>query len=363
MKYFKNATLIAACTFIISSCSDWTDPKPVDVTFGTIEESENYPSYLESLREYRTSPHTRIYAWINLSEEIPVNQSERVTSLPDSIDVLVLSSITALHPTVAGDLQKVRDDKGMKVIFEVDYDAIKLQHSELCAQNAVERQMLIYEYENRPDADNAAVKSELEEKLTAFEDPLLSEYVVSSISEKLNYAEKMNLDGVIFAFDGKTPNYLSDEERAEYMEQKALFFGAVKDWRILNPQKIFAYLGKPENLTDEELISDFQFFFIRRGLDASSVSSFTLLKTIVEGANIIPSEKIAMMTTFASPDANDVTTGIFSDGSYALDGLTNWITGNDLGAVGIKNVQFDYFSSSFSYPHVRKLIQSVNPNF
>lgn len=59
--------------------------------------------------------------------------------------------------------------------------------------------------------------------------------------------------------------------------------------------------------------------------------------------------------------SDDPKTGIFSDGTYAIDGLSAWTAANNVGAVGIFNTANDYFISAGHYTTVRNLIQTVNP--
>lgn len=361
MKKLLSYLLTGAMAVGMASCSDWTEPEAVDQNYGTVEDSENYPAYLESLRNYRNTQHTQIYAWVELGEDAPANQSQRVTSFPDSIDVLVLSAVNQLHPIVAKDLAKVRNDKGMKVIMEIDFDGLKKNYAELCAMNAVERDAIVTEYAQRDDFEDPNVQAEMEAKLAEFADPTLNDYVLSQLTSKLNYVKQMNLDGALFAFDGKGTNTLTPAELAEYNAQKLLFLGAAADWRSRNPGFIFDYMGKPQNIKDTNIINDFGNLFVRQGLSASSVSQFTLYLNMAQ-AEGVPTQKLGMMTTFISSDENDVTTGVFADGTYAIDGMINWVRTAPVSAVGIQNVQFDYFSSLFSYPHVRALIKAANPN-
>ena len=363
MKYLTSVAIFAVCGAALTSCSDWTEPKSIDVKYGTIEEAENYPAYLESLREYRATDHTQIYAWVDLTEDAPKNQSQRVTSLPDSIDVLVMTATTNLDPVVASDLQKVRQEKGMKVLFDIDFDALKAQHTELCALNAVDREKLEAEFAVK-DLDDPAVKAEYDQKLAALTDPELKDFLIENITSSLDYVKKTSLDGAIFSFDGKSINYLEGSELAEYTENKNLFLGAASDWFKNNPGMMFDYVGKPQNIDNADLLADFNRLFIRQSMNATSVNNFDFIYTSVANVNGVPAEKLGMMTTFISSDENDVKTGYLTNGSYAIDALTTWLTGHKVAAVGVKNVQVDYFTTpSYSYPHVRALIQAANPKY
>lgn len=360
MKKLLTYLFTGAIGLSVASCSDWTEPEAVDSKYGTVEESANYPAYLESLRKYRNSEHTLVYAWVNLTANGPANQSERVTSLPDSIDVLVLSATNEIHPIVANDLQKVREQKGMKVMFLVDFDALKSEHNSLCNELGGQREMLIAEYEAREDYNDPSVQEELAQLLAGLANPTLEDYVLENLTAKLTYAKSMKVDGAMFAFDGKLTNYMTPDEKKAYEAQKFLFLGAASDWHRRNPGMIFDYMGKPQNLVGTPYIDEFNMLFMRDGLSASSTNNFSFILTQAS-TDGVPADRLGMMTTFESADPDDTTTGFFSDGSYAINGLTKWVKTNNVAAVGVQNVQFDYFSSLFSYPHVRALIQAANP--
>ena len=127
---------------------------------------------------------------------------------------------------------------------------------------------------------------------------------------------------------------------------------------------MFDFVGKPQNIDNADLIADFNRLFIRQSMNATSVNNFDFIYTSVANVNGVPAEKLGMMTTFISSDENDVKTGYLTNGSYAIDALTTWLTGHKVAAVGVKNVQVDYFTTpSYSYPHVRALIQAANPKY
>lgn len=365
LKYLSSALIATAFGVAFTSCDDWTEPKHIDVNYSNVEGAENYPAYLAALRDYRKTDHVKVYAWAYINENGPLNQSERLTSLPDSIDVIVLSSPSEIHPTVLSDMKKVRDDKGMKVMYQIDFDGLKAEYTAICEDLSKQRSDLQIEYDGligaaETDEQKEALSAELAEKLAALPDPVLDDYVLGKLTSSLNYVKSKGLDGVVFAFDGKASNHLTAAELAEYKAQQLVFLGAARDWHKRNPEMKYDFMGKPQNISDKELLGEFDMIFIRQGLDATNASLYTYYLTLaaVDG---VPAERLGMMTTFASADPDDNITGIFSDGSYALDGFAKWVVSADIACVGIQNVQNDYFYPAFSYPHVRNVIQAANP--
>lgn len=363
MKYLFSIAVMALCGAALTSCSEWTEPKAVDVKYGIKEESKDYPAYLEMLNQYRNSNHTKVYGWVNLGRTTPNNQSERLTSIPDSIDVLIVNATDNIDPTVMSDLAKVREEKGMKAIVDVDYEDIKAQYNDLCVMNGIKRDNLTVEYAGK-DMNDPKVKAEYEQKLAALEDPEFNSYLDENVAYSLNFIKNLSLDGVMFCFDGKSDLFLDEEELADYEAEKEFFFNKAKEWSNSNSGKIFVFMGKPQNIGDEELKGKFQQFLIRETMTAKSIGNYDLIYANVVATSGVPSDKIGVMTTFVSPDGNDVETGVLSNGDYMIEALTRWLSSHKVAAVGVKNVQFDYFTSSTnSYPYVRALIQAANTKY
>jgi len=362
IKYFASALMVAAVGASFTACDDWTEPEHIDINYSNVEDAENYPAYLEALRAYRKTDHKKVYAWVNLSENAPANQSERVTSLPDSIDVLVLSTPSEIHPIVLSDLNTVREQKGMEVVYQIDFDAVKAEYTALCEQLGADRDAIQAQIDalDPESEDYDAQKAELEAKLEAAANPNLNDYLLADLTESLTYAKEKNLDGVMFAFNGKASNHLTEAELAEYNAQQLVFLGAARDWHKRNPNMKYDFLGYPQNITDKDILGEFGMLFIRQGLDATNVNIYTYYLTMAQ-AEGVPVERLGMMATYTSADPDDATTGVFSDGSMALDGFAKWLMGADVAGVGIQNVQNDYFNPTFSYPHVRAVIQAANP--
>lgn len=360
IKYFTSAMMVAAFGLAFTACDEWTEPEHVDINYDNIVDAENYPAYLENLRKYRDTEHTQVYAWVYLSEDGPKNQSERVTSLPDSIDVLVLSNPAKPHDVVLADLNKVRKEKGMKVSYQIDFDALKAEHALLCEELAKQRTDLELEYSLREDAEDPAVQEELAAKLKELESPALEDYILENLTASLNYVKEMKLDGVLFAFDGKASNHLTKEELIEYKAQQLVFLGAASDWHKRNPEMLYDFMGKPQNVSDPAILAEFNMILARQGLDATNADVYTYYLEQAKGQNI-PSERLGMMATYISSNPDDITTGVFSNGTMALDGFAKWLTVNPVACIGIQNVQNDYFNPAFPYPHVRAAIQAANP--
>lgn len=330
-KYLVSAMLVAASGAIVTSCDDWTEVKPVDINYNSVDKAENYPAYLAALRDYRSSDHKQVYAWIDAPADGPESQGHRLTALPDSVDVVVFMSPNAVSATTAADMKAVRADKGMRVVYTIDYSDLKARHTAM-AEVATEEAPA----------------------------PSLVEFLADTLTTALSYAKAQEFDGVMFAYNGKETIHLSPAELAQYKAEQNLFFNIVADWHRRFPQFTIDYLGYPQYLTNEDLINEFDFLFVRQGLEATNADLFSYYLTLAAGG-VAPADKLGMMVSCTSLDPVDVKTGVFTDGSLAIDGLAKWVAGANVKAVGIYNAYTDYFSTAGNYSHVRAAIQAANP--
>lgn len=360
IKYLASAVVLTIAGQGLTSCDDWTDPEALDYNFGTIETAPNYQAYLQDLRNYRSTDHKLVYAWIDATDKTPGGQRDRLTALPDSIDVLVLSTAAEFEPQVLADFRTVREQKGMKAEYLCDYDAWVDKYKAHCENLMVQRDNLTREFNNREDNTDEAVIAEYNEKIAALADPTFEAYLLENLTKELDYVKSCGLDGVMFAFNGKSSLHLEKDELADYNAKQLLFLGVAADWHKRNPKMMYDFLGLPQNVTDKTRLNDFGVLFIRDGFSATNADLFSYYMTMASVAGV-PTEKLGMTAAYISSDEAEANVGIFKDGTYALDGLAKWVAVNQVKAVGMLNVQNDYYTPSFTFPHVRGVIQAANP--
>ena len=112
---------------VFSACSDWTESEAFKVNETNIEDQnpELYAEYLANLREYRNTDHKLVYAWFDNSVKQSYSRANHLTDIPDSIDVVSLMYPDKLVKSEAAEIEQIRGEKGMKVIFNIDFEAIK----------------------------------------------------------------------------------------------------------------------------------------------------------------------------------------------------------------------------------------------
>ena len=150
--------MMAACVCTFTSCDDWTEPEHIDLDYGTIDTSDPaaYEKYLANLREYRQRPHKQVYAWFNNAETAFGSQGHRVSSLPDSIDVIVINNPEKVTDQMVQDMYQARVNKGQQFSYCVSFDDIKADYTALCEELAAKR----IEYANE-NGEDAAIPAEL----------------------------------------------------------------------------------------------------------------------------------------------------------------------------------------------------------
>ncbi len=322
----------------LAACSDWTETESIRLNQPGIAEQnpELYVKYLENLREYKKSEHKLVYVWFDNSEKIPFNRAHHITDLPDSVDVVSMIHPDNLVEWELKEINQVRNEKAMKVIYNVDFESIK------AAYNA-------------------------KKELATEEEPMAEEFLdflTDSLEYSLSLVNKYNYDGICIGYAGKERIHMRPAELKEYTENETAFINIMNDWHKRNPDKVITYEGKPQNLINPMLLNDCMAILIS-GKESTNKNDLTykMLLANVEG---IPQDRFGMVVMATDLNDPNKKIGYFADGSLAMDGLAGWASsahgGITVKAVGIYNVSTDYYSSSLNYFYTRQLISSVNPS-
>lgn len=348
-KYISSALAVAALGVSMTACDDWTEPESVDQNYGDISSAEDYAEYLENLRAYRHKDHKKIYAWFDNSANAFGSQGNRLTALPDSIDVVVLDNPTSITNQMMAEMEKVRKDFGMQVIYQIDFNSIKADWTAKCEELAAQR----LKFQTEHEGDNVEIPAELL-------DPEFDTYMVEAWERQISYFNTYGFDGLMLAFDGKATNHLTDAELKDYLAQANLFLGMAADWHSRNENVPMDFIGKPQNIADNTIINVFRNVFMSESLSAANNDQFTIFMEYAEG--VVPDNKIGMAVSMRAIDTDaDPKTGFFANGTLAITNLGLWTASHHVGAAGILNVQNDYFVTSGAYANVRQFIQDINP--
>ena len=349
-KYISSAVAVVALAVSLTACDDWTEPKSIDLDYGTTETADPvaYAKYLSNLRAYRAKPHKKVYAWFDNADKAIGSQGDRITALPDSIDVIVLTSPESITNQMVEEIAKVQAEKGMEVLISVGFNEIKAEYTALCEELAEQR----IAFESNPDNAGLDIPAELL-------NPTFSEYAAGAFSKKLAYVS-LGVDGIMTGFDGKSTLHLTPAQLAEYNAQANTYLGVIADFYGRNKGVKMDFIGKPQNITDYPVLADFRMLFLSDSPEAQDANMYTLYYARVQG--LVDDAKLGMVADYRAIDTNeDGKTGFFSDGSLAVDGLATWTAAHNVGAAGVRNVQNDYYVSNGKYEAIRRFIQTINP--
>lgn len=331
-------SLIMSFTFI--ACSDWTDTESIDIDSPQVEHQNPalYKKYLENLRKYKESDHKVIYTWLDNSSKTPTSQALLMNTLPDSIDYIVLNQAENLANWEIQEMQKVRK-KSTKVLAIVDFDAIKLE----------------YDLEMQEKTDEEASSNE----------PSFIGVLTDKVNNTLTAVKTYNFDGLMISYKGKSIIHMTEEEKEEYLANENTFMSLVLEWRKNNPEKLFTFMGNPQNVVYDLSFDSFKHIIVPT-TDALNGSGLTYKVTLAltEG---IPTDRIIVTADMTSLDQADIKTGYWSDGSKAIISTSQWALSthesfNSVG-VGFYNIGNDYYNPEFTFPTIREAISILNPSF
>lgn len=329
---------VLGATFTLGACNDWTEIEGVKVPNPNIEQQnpELYAQYLAALRSYKQSSHQVTYAWFDNHVKVPFTRAQHLTELPDSLDVVALMYPDQLVDRELDEIKTIREQKGTKVIFTINYEAIKLKYDQAVAEQAA--------------LEQAPKPAEF------------TTVLMDTMQLMFDLVARYNYDGISIGYKGKSLIHLTPEERAEEITNQNGFMKMIADWHQRQPGKMLVFEGKPQNLINKEILADCKLII----LPSADVSNEDLLTYQVKMAQVdgVPTDRFAVAVSTTSLDPSDTKTGYFSNGTRALSGATNWtIAAHDfpVAGLGIYNVSNDYFNTAMSYQYTRGAISALNP--
>lgn len=296
---------------LFASCSDWTEVEGVDHKIQRPSEQDPvlWEQYLASLNEYKKSEHTMVFASFNNGSQTATSEKDCLRSLPDSLDVVLLTRGDAFSEYDEQDLPVIKE-KGIRAVYCIDYAARASEFADLAALGS---------YVDR---------------------------VIARVGE-------LGLDG--FSFSG-IPVYGSDAEQAAQKEVAALLVEKLSAVAGPGKELLLFFEGDPQFLAaaDRAKID----YFI---LDTYFTDNATQLKLQVSRALntlAIPAEKLLLgaQTEFEFIDED-------KKNYNAIPALMMRVTElGPLGGMCIYGANLDYFGAEMIYPLTRNAIQLLNPS-
>jgi len=352
MRYINNRYLKIAfgtiLSVLITACSDWTDVESIDINKPHISETNpaEYAKYLENLRQYKNSDHNTVMVEFNNNNKIPTSRSQRVESIPDSVDI-VLFTEPVLADWEISDIIKVRKDKATEFMFTIDFDKIKYIYD-----------LLVFDR----DAILDGIGDDEEEPAPL---PSFQTYLLDTMQSTIALVDKYQYDGVCFNYKGKSTLHMTDEEVVEYTLYHNVFIGILKDWESRNANKKLLFSGMPQNLLDRSFLPLCHKIIINcnEAIDASRLD----YRVVSACADEVPTDRFIVSAQTVSLDSSDPKTGYWADGvELAVIGTAEWVAIDKsdylVEGILITNVSNDYFNSERTYNSSRNAIDIINPS-
>lgn len=326
----KIGAMALAASVMMTACS-WDDPEPVDLRYDTITEAnpDAYAKYLTNLRAYRENGHKKVYAWFDNKTSF-ASQADHVATVPDSIDVLVLTHPEAMSQATLDEIDTKRSDTGMQTAYVVSYAAIRKAWE---------------------------LKKELETATNPVKE--WSVFMADSLQSALAHFNGGGFDRIICAYDGRDMSAYPESDKAAYRADQKTFLDAFAAWKQNNVSKGFDFCGIPANLTDANILDGAGVVFLSETANATNTSEYSLIITrnSVQGA---PAERFAVVTSLPVLDPTQASTGFWGS-DYSSWVAARWARTAPVCALGLYNLSDDYYNPGFIYPVARGAIQRLNP--
>lgn len=345
-KGLRFSALFAASALLLAGCSDWTEYESLEIKTPTMDEGL-YTDYVKNLKAYKAGAHKIAMTSLENAVGAPVHQAQRLTSLPDSLDVILLNNPENLDAEYVREMGEVRK-KGTRVGYAISFATIESEWSNMVKADA-----------------------------TLTEEQALT-YIADRTNEQLGLCDKYGYDGVVFTYVGRSTASMTEETLAQYSARQAAFFNTVSAWRESHKSAFFAYRGKAQYLVEESksLLLDCDYIILET-TSASNTSDMTIaanaaitaLAGLSETASAAPSFIITTETT--RYDDEDLIYGYFgtvdADGNAerSIRGGALWVgQPSDFTRAGmlILNAQYDYYDNTPIYFHLREAIDIMNPS-
>lgn len=298
-------------TFVLPvACNDWNEPEPVNFDINSAKDQNPglWARYMQVLHTYKQSKHYIAYARFDNSPEKPVNEGDYLRSLPDSLDIVTLSSPDKISDYDLEDILLLQE-KSTRVLYLVDY------------------------------ADKAATLTDVT-ALGAWLDKVIA------------VANELKLDG--FAFTGHPLYSGTADELAAHKEKSRLIVSKLS--AAAGQDKLLVLEGDPTFVDDADL-SKLNYVV----LNTADLTNVTELKLQVAGVltnSNLPKDKLLLAARIGEQITDE--TSVKQD---AVTLMTDRVASlGPLSGLAIYAVGKDYYSPEMNYEITRTAIQLMNPS-
>ena len=354
MKYRLSGMMFFVSALTMTSCSDWTDVESIQLNAPTMEDQnpQLYADYLKDLNRYKSEEHKVTFVSFENPQGAPGKQAERLTAIPDSVDIVCLNNPENLAPEVQAEMVKIRE-KGTRTVYSIDYSIIESAWKE---------------------------KQKADPKLTE-EDALA--YIGESTDAMLVLCDKYGFDGIVADYTGRSLVSLPEAALKEYNGRQQCFFDKIMDWQSKHEDKILSFYGNVQYLVPENMGMLNKFNYIMLKTTSSTNGDDLALKAYLaiqagidavndeeSGVNPVPIDRFIICVELPQADDKDKVKGYWStvdekgEKLIAAPGAARWMVEESPNytrkGIFIMNVHSDYYNNTYGY--VREVIRIMNPN-
>lgn len=333
MKKVFVSMIIAAASF--AACSDWTEVENKNFLPEMTQKDEAYKA---SIRAFKQSEHKVSMMMIKGSEQLPNHQNQHPTSMPDSVDFLLMEQVDNLNEAIVAEIAEVREQMGTQTLNFVDFTAIREAWETL---------------------KNAAMDTEHE---ADYDESKFPAYCSAETQKQLDNCVKYGFDGIVVNFMRR---------RSEGAIAIKPFINVISAWMSENSDKRIFYRGYPSFVNDalEKEGGDVDFFkkcdyIIILGKDNKSAVAINREVRSQMESKTLPRDRMVLEASVpVLADGGDDA----QVGATAQD-AAKWVMLEDANAakldivkagLSLSNAQEDYFNAP-NYKRVRAAIGIMN---
>lgn len=349
-KILKTIALSAAVILTAAACSKWTEQKPLEFNYLTIEDKnpELYEAYMQSIRDYHATEHQVLIARFDNKAGVPSGRADHITCLPDSVDYVVLNNYKELNDVMYNETKEIRQKKAIPTLLLLDYALLNKEYAEYL--ESLPEEAPVEGVENTPQEvdPESARNAWFTEKAAAFVDVV----------------KKYEMDGIMLSYTGKVVLSLKDDEKAAAKAFQESFFAPLTSY-VAETGKLFFYEGDPNTLLVDKSMLDAAKYIIVPAEDVTTVVGFNFAVRMAMGTGI-PSDRFVIGVTAFDVTDDTATDGLFSGDISAIEGAAMWaVAPADIygkAGVCVNHAQFDYYDMQNVYGGINAAIDMMNPS-
>ena len=356
---FKTLAL-AAAAISFASCSEWTEPESVGFHYTTLEEKNPglYKAYFQSIRDYRDSEHKVVIAKFDNKSTTLAGRAEHITCLPDSVDYIILYN-PEVSATIACEMAEVRELKGQKVLYQIEYKAI---------ENEYKAYVEAWNDAHQPaEGEEEEVPSDPADTLIS-----LNNYVSDAVKARTAYLAEYGYDGVNIVYSSRNPASCTEDALDELKAAQAAFLAPIAEALASCPDALVFFEGTPQYILENVEIVENADYLIIPATGAVNEYELSYELGLANRHGNIPSDRFVVLVTTRSLVDPALTDGTFSGTDRngkemtAIIGAAEWTAKSTSGVVkagiAVENAQNDYFNLSEVYYNIREAISIMNPS-